>query len=83
MQHFPIFVAMQDARVLLSGGGDAALAKLRLLLKTPARIEVFSRTPDEEIRTWHRQGRLHLIARDLHDLSHLLGGLRPDSRDFH
>ena len=25
----------------------------------------------------------HLIARDLHDLSHLLGGLRPDSRDFH
>ncbi len=65
MQHFPIFVAMQDARVLLSGGGDAALAKLRLLLKTPARIEVFSRTPAEEIRTWHRQGRLHLIARDL------------------
>ncbi|EAQ01871.1 Siroheme synthase [Pseudooceanicola batsensis HTCC2597] len=65
MQHFPIFLAMAEARVLLSGGGAAALAKLRLLMKTPARIEVFSRDPAPEIDTWARQGRLRLARRDL------------------
>ncbi len=38
MQHFPIFLDLSGARVVLGGGGDAALAKLRLLLKTEARI---------------------------------------------
>ncbi len=65
MQHFPIFLAMADARVLLSGGGAAALAKLRLLMKTPARIEVFARDAAPEIVTWARQGRLRHHARDL------------------
>ena len=65
MQHFPIFLAMADARVLLSGGGPAALAKLRLLMKTPARIEVFSADPAPEIVTWSRQGRLKLARRDI------------------
>ena len=65
MQHFPIFVAMQGARVLLSGGGAAALAKLRLLMKTPARIEVYAKSPAPEIIGWARQGRLHLNKRDL------------------
>ncbi|WP_407492724.1 NAD(P)-dependent oxidoreductase [Pseudooceanicola sp. MF1-13] len=65
MQHFPIFVAMENARVVLSGGGPAALAKLRLLLKTPARIEVFSARPAAEIVAWDWQGKLHLTDRDL------------------
>ena len=33
MQHFPIFLDLDGRRVVLSGGGEAALAKLRLLLK--------------------------------------------------
>lgn len=65
MQHYPIFLAMEGTRVLLSGGGAAAMAKLRLLMKTPARIEVYARTPASEIVTWARQGRLHLARRDL------------------
>jgi len=65
MQHFPIFVAMDGARILLSGGGAAALAKLRLLMKTPARIEVFAPSAAPEIHSWHRQGRLHLHSREL------------------
>ncbi|WP_375173444.1 NAD(P)-dependent oxidoreductase [Pseudooceanicola sp.] len=65
MQHFPIFLAMADARVLLSGGGAAALAKLRLLMKTPARIEVYAANPAPEITTWARQHRLRLYQRDL------------------
>ncbi|MEL6934930.1 MAG: NAD(P)-dependent oxidoreductase, partial [Pseudomonadota bacterium] len=37
MKHFPIFVALEGRRVVLSGGGEAAVAKLRLILKTEAR----------------------------------------------
>jgi uroporphyrin-III C-methyltransferase/precorrin-2 dehydrogenase/sirohydrochlorin ferrochelatase len=38
MQHFPIFLNLSGARVVIAGGGDAALAKLRLLLKTAAQV---------------------------------------------
>ncbi|MGI3168107.1 NAD(P)-dependent oxidoreductase [Pseudooceanicola sp. C21-150M6] len=65
MQHFPIFLAMENRRVILSGGGAAALAKLRLLLKTPARIDVFTPDAAPEIRDWARQGRLVLHPRAL------------------
>ena len=54
MKHFPIFLAMEGQKLVLSGGGDAALAKLRLLLKTEARIEVFTADPAPEIVTWPR-----------------------------
>ncbi|MEM7489412.1 MAG: NAD(P)-dependent oxidoreductase, partial [Pseudomonadota bacterium] len=37
MNHFPVFLALAGRRVLVAGGGDAAIAKLRLLLKTTAR----------------------------------------------
>ncbi|OWU83276.1 siroheme synthase [Oceanicola sp. 22II-s10i] len=65
MRHFPIFVNMDNARVVLSGGGDAALAKLRLLMKTSARIEVYTEAPAQEIIDWVREGRIHLTRRAL------------------
>ena len=65
MKHFPIFLAVENRRILLSGGGDAALAKLRLLLKTEARIEVFAETPAPEITAWAADGRLSLHLRSL------------------
>ncbi|MGR3321087.1 MAG: NAD(P)-dependent oxidoreductase [Pseudooceanicola sp.] len=65
MRHFPIFVNMDRARVILSGGGDAALAKLRLILKTSARIHVFAEAPAPEITAWAREGRLTLYRRAL------------------
>jgi len=63
MDHFPIFVATQTARIIVSGGGDAALAKLRLLLKTRARITVFATNAAPQIATWHAQRRLTLVPR--------------------
>jgi len=36
MDHFPIYLSTKGQRIVLSGGGEAALAKLRLLLKTEA-----------------------------------------------
>lgn len=63
MQHFPIFLDLAQARVVLAGGGAAALAKLRLLMKTPARIEVFAPRPAPEIEAWAAEGRLALHRR--------------------
>ena len=40
MKQFPIFVSVHDRSIVLSGGGETALAKLRLLLKTSANITV-------------------------------------------
>ena len=63
MNHFPIFLALEGRRVLVAGGGDAAVAKLRLLLKTTARITVVAETPDPLIARWAEEGRLTLIRR--------------------
>ncbi|MGB7316986.1 MAG: siroheme synthase CysG [Planktotalea sp.] len=65
MDHFPIFVALKGRKVLLSGGGDAALAKLRLLLKTTADLHVFTPNPAHDITAWAREGRLTLHKRAL------------------
>jgi len=65
MQHFPIFLAVAGRRITLSGGGDAALAKLRLLLKTEAHLNVFAADPASEIVNWANEGRLHLTRRAL------------------
>lgn len=73
MQHFPIFLDTASARVVLTGGGDAAVAKLRLLLKTEARIDVYA--PEllhgaatelaSDIQDWAAAGRLVLHRRAL------------------
>jgi len=65
MKHFPIYLSMTDTRIVLSGGGAAALAKLRLLLKTEAQIDVYAPTPAPEIVEWAEQSRLTLVSRPL------------------
>jgi len=65
MKHFPIFLNIETATIVLSGGGEAALAKLRLLLKTEAKIMVFAPNPAPDIMGWAVDGRLTLIERAL------------------
>lgn len=65
MKHFPVYMAVADRRIVLSGGGEAALAKLRLLLKTEARIEVYAENAAPEIHGWAADGRLALFTRRL------------------
>ncbi|MCL4105277.1 UNVERIFIED_CONTAM: hypothetical protein GTU68_055408 [Idotea baltica] len=65
MQHFPIFMALAGRRVVVSGGSEAALAKLRLLLKTQAHLSVFAKDPADDIQKWAQQGKLSLTKRDL------------------
>ncbi len=65
MKHFPIFLNLEGRHVVLSGGGDAALAKLRLLMKTQARLTVYAPAPAPEIVEWARDGALDLVRRPL------------------
>lgn len=65
MQHFPIFVNLAGQRVVLSGGGDAALAKLRLLMKTEAALVVYAADAAPEIAAWAEEGRLVWVRRAL------------------
>jgi len=65
MQHFPIFVDTRGQRVTVSGGGEAAVAKLRLLLKTEARVFVFAAVASEDVQNWANDGKLTLIPRAL------------------
>ncbi|WP_108814893.1 siroheme synthase CysG [Loktanella sp. Alg231-35] len=63
MKHFPIFLAVEGRRIVLSGGGDAAMAKLRLLMKTEAQLTVIATEVADDIRKWAAQGKLRIIAR--------------------
>jgi uroporphyrin-III C-methyltransferase/precorrin-2 dehydrogenase/sirohydrochlorin ferrochelatase len=62
MQHFPIFIAVQNRKIVLSGGGEAAIAKLRLLMKTEAKIVTFAAKACDEIKAWAAQDRLQLVT---------------------
>ena len=65
MNHFPIFLNVEGRRIVLSGGGEAALAKLRLLFKTSGHITVFAENPAPEILKWETEGKLSIVRRAL------------------
>lgn len=65
MDHFPIYMKTDGARIVLSGGGDAAIAKLRLLVKTQAKLDVFATDPSDAIRSLAQGGKISLHLRDL------------------
>ena len=65
MQHFPIFLAVTGKRIVLSGAGDAAVAKLRLILKTEADVFVYGDAPHADIVRLAAQGKLTLEARPM------------------
>ena len=58
MKHFPIFLSVSGRRIIVSGGGDTAMAKLRLLMKTEAHITVLAQNAAPEIHRWAAQGKL-------------------------
>ncbi len=65
MQHFPIFLAVAGRRIVVSGGGETALAKLRLLLKTEGHITVFAADPSPDVERLAADRRLRLVRRAL------------------
>lgn len=67
MRHFPIFVALDGRRVVVSGAGDCAVAKVRLLLKTDATISVYGSEPVGEMSRWAADGKVRLTERPIAD----------------
>ncbi|MEO0678345.1 MAG: NAD(P)-dependent oxidoreductase, partial [Pseudomonadota bacterium] len=63
MRHFPIFVDTRDTRIVVVGGGECAAAKLRLLMKTEAQIDVFAPEPEALVEGWATEGKLTLTRR--------------------
>lgn len=86
MQHFPIFMALTGRRVVVSGGDEAAIAKLRLLLKSEADIHVFDTSPAEDVQKLAQDGlitlhRREVAANDLRSAALAYGATEDDARD--
>ncbi len=63
MKYFPIFLAVDQRRIMVSGGGDAALAKVRLLLKSKAHVSVFSSSIAPELHKLAVEEKIELVSR--------------------
>ena len=65
MRHFPVFLNVQNKRILVTGAGECAIAKLRLLLKTEAEVVVFATDVDPQVESWAKAGLLEIIRRKI------------------
>lgn len=63
MNGFPAFLRLEGAPVLVVGGGDAAVAKSRLLLAAGADVTVIATAPAVELLDWAAAGRLTIERR--------------------
>ena len=63
MNNFPAFLRLRVKQVLLVGGGDAAVAKARLLLAVEADLMVIAPKVHPEIAAWAVAGQLKWTAR--------------------
>jgi uroporphyrin-III C-methyltransferase/precorrin-2 dehydrogenase/sirohydrochlorin ferrochelatase len=67
MKYLPIFADLSGHWALLVGGNEDSARKLRLLMKTEARIRVVSATPNDEISALAEAGRIELLRRGFED----------------
>ncbi|MBL4596236.1 MAG: uroporphyrinogen-III C-methyltransferase [Robiginitomaculum sp.] len=58
MRYLPIHIDLQHADILIVGSGPMAEAKLRTLLRTPARLIVVSDSISQNIKDWANTGKL-------------------------
>lgn len=65
MRHYPVFLNLRGRRIVVSGAGETALAKLRLLMKTEASIHVFGKAPEADVIALSDQKKIILHNRAL------------------
>ena len=63
MKYFPLFADLENADVLVAGGGEQAAQKVRLLRKTKARITVVAETVTDELRELEEQNAIWIVLR--------------------
>ena len=66
METYPVFLKMAGRRVIFSGAGDHAAAKIKLLLKTTATIVVYGDDVCADVARWAEEGRITLHRRAVH-----------------
>lgn len=64
MQYLPIHFDTRGTTILIIGGGPAAEAKLRTLLKTEAKLIVVAEGIGPELMRWASDGKIHHANRD-------------------
>jgi len=63
MRYFPLFLDLDNRKAVVVGGGEEALRKIRLLLKTKAKITVIAATLHDELAAYVNEGRLTWLAK--------------------
>ncbi len=63
MRHYPVFIDLTGRIVSVSGARETAIPKLRLLLKTNAKIEVYDENVSEYVRDMEQDSRLSVFER--------------------
>jgi uroporphyrin-III C-methyltransferase/precorrin-2 dehydrogenase/sirohydrochlorin ferrochelatase len=66
MDNFPIFLEIRNKPVLVIGGGDIALRKIKLLLKSKPNIKVIATNFCEEILDLKDRHSIDIIQKDFH-----------------
>lgn len=61
--YYPIYLDIEDRRVLIVGGGNVCARKAETMLKYGARVTIVSPAFTDEIEEWARGGRLQLRRR--------------------
>ena len=61
MNYLPIFLHLRNAPCLVTGGGDIAYRKIKMLLKTGARVTVVAESANAKIRALAAKKALTLI----------------------
>ena len=57
MKSFPMFIRMENRRVVIVGGGEQAAQKSRLVLKTEAALDIIAEEIDDELTAIVQSGR--------------------------
>lgn len=68
MKTFPMFIKVDDGRIVVIGGGEAAAQKARLALKTEAEVVVVASALSPELATLAAKGRITHLNTDAADL---------------
>lgn len=63
MKYFPLFADLDNAHVLVVGGGEQAAQKVRLLRKTRAHITVVAETVTDELRELETENAIWIVLR--------------------
>jgi len=72
MRYLPIHIDLRDKIVIIVGGGPAAEAKLRTLIKTEAQLVVLSESPSAEILRWADEGRIEIAVDEAFETATLI-----------